>query len=57
MFFEDDVITVSLDQQQLGGSLNKLNIFQYGFQFLLGEVELVSVLLVVDDYMVREVPE
>lgn len=49
LFFDDDVVSVCLDEQYLGRALNELDVFQNWLKFLFGDVQLVPVLVVIDD--------
>ncbi len=49
VFFDDDVVSVCFDEQDLGRALDELDVFQNGLKLLFGDVQLVPVLVVIDD--------
>jgi hypothetical protein len=51
------VVAVGLDQQDLGRSLDELDVLEDGLQLLLREVELVVVLVLVVGYVRDALPE
>lgn len=47
MLLNDDVVPLGLDEQYFRGSLDELDLLQHWLQLLLGEVQLVPVLMCV----------